>query len=51
MTRLEWNVLDWNTNAISFYEQMGATNLSAAEGWLKFRLRRDGIIRLAANAI
>ncbi len=25
--RLEWSVLDWNANAIAFYEQMGATVL------------------------
>ncbi|PWF45120.1 GNAT family N-acetyltransferase [Massilia glaciei] len=25
--RFEWSVLDWNTNAISFYEGMGATLL------------------------
>jgi GNAT superfamily N-acetyltransferase len=25
--RFEWSVLDWNTNAIRFYEQMGATVL------------------------
>ena len=23
--RFEWSVLDWNTNAIRFYERMGAT--------------------------
>jgi GNAT superfamily N-acetyltransferase len=23
--RLEWSVLDWNTNAITFYERFGAT--------------------------
>ncbi len=23
--RFEWSVLDWNTNAIEFYEKMGAT--------------------------
>lgn len=23
--RFEWSVLDWNTNAIEFYERMGAT--------------------------
>ncbi|MDO9073430.1 MAG: GNAT family N-acetyltransferase [Rubrivivax sp.] len=26
--RLEWSVLDWNANAIRFYERMGATVLS-----------------------
>ena len=25
--RFEWSVLDWNTNAIAFYEKMGATLL------------------------
>jgi GNAT superfamily N-acetyltransferase len=25
--RLEWSVLDWNANAITFYEKMGATVL------------------------
>jgi GNAT superfamily N-acetyltransferase len=25
--RLEWSVLDWNANAIAFYEKMGATVL------------------------
>jgi GNAT superfamily N-acetyltransferase len=25
--RLEWSVLDWNSNAIAFYEKMGATVL------------------------
>jgi RimJ/RimL family protein N-acetyltransferase len=25
--RFEWSVLDWNANAIAFYERMGATVL------------------------
>jgi RimJ/RimL family protein N-acetyltransferase len=25
--RVEWDVLDWNTNAIQFYEKSGATML------------------------
>uniref|UniRef100_A0A914WUM1 N-acetyltransferase domain-containing protein n=1 Tax=Plectus sambesii TaxID=2011161 RepID=A0A914WUM1_9BILA len=50
MTRLEWSVLNWNTNAIDFYKQMGAKDLHATGGWLNFRLGRDGIVRLAANA-
>lgn len=28
--RVEWNVLDWNTNAIEFYEKSGA---KIREGW------------------
>jgi hypothetical protein len=51
MARLQWSVLNWNTNAIDFYKQMGATDLHATGGWIDFRLVRDGIARLAANAL
>ncbi len=33
--RLEWVVLDWNTNAIRFYEKLGATELKE---WETFRM-------------
>jgi GNAT superfamily N-acetyltransferase len=33
--RMEWLVLDWNTNAIRFYENLGAKYL---EDWKFFRL-------------
>lgn len=33
--RLEWNVLDWNTPAIEFYESLGAKPLS---GWTTYRM-------------
>ena len=33
--RLEWNVLDWNTLAIEFYESMGAKPVS---GWTTYRM-------------
>ena len=33
--RLDWNVLDWNESAISFYKQLGATALS---DWTTMRL-------------
>ena len=33
--RLEWNVLDWNTPAIEFYESMGAKPVS---GWMTYRM-------------
>lgn len=33
--RLEWNVLDWNTPAIKFYESMGAKPMS---GWTTYRM-------------
>ncbi|TKR87739.1 hypothetical protein L596_012091 [Steinernema carpocapsae] len=45
--RMEWDVLDWNENAIKFYEKMEATNMHKAEGWLKYRLCEVGIARLA----
>jgi len=33
--RMEWTVLDWNSNAINFYERQGARHLSE---WLHYRL-------------
>lgn len=38
--RIEWNVLDWNTNAIEFYEKSGATILS---DWLVVQMDKNGI--------
>jgi GNAT superfamily N-acetyltransferase len=42
--RFEWNVLDWNEPAISFYERRGATMLTE---WETMRLERDAIVALA----
>jgi len=42
--RLEWNVLDWNEPAITFYEKLGALPL---KGWDTMRLTRDAIERIA----
>ena len=42
--RFEWTVLDWNTNAIAFYEGLGARILS---DWRIARLDAEGIQRLA----
>lgn len=33
--RMEWQVLDWNDNAIKFYERLGAKRLKE---WLPYRL-------------
>ncbi len=44
--RLEWNVLDWNEPAISFYDQLGATMLSE---WETMRLKRAEIEALAGT--
>ncbi|HXU70238.1 MAG TPA: GNAT family N-acetyltransferase [Polyangia bacterium] len=47
--RFEWTVLDWNTNAQSFYRRLGAEILP---GWWTCRITADGdgISRLAARA-
>ncbi|XP_071084641.1 thialysine N-epsilon-acetyltransferase-like isoform X2 [Haliotis cracherodii] len=41
--RMQWVVLDWNTDAIRFYQKMGAVDLSKKEGWLIYRLNEDDI--------
>ena len=40
--RMEWAVLDWNENAISFYEKTGAKRL---DEWHYYRLAEDGMKR------
>ena len=39
--RVEWNVLDWNTQAITFYKNMGAKPVS---GWTTYRLTEKQIL-------
>uniref|UniRef100_F1LG32 Diamine acetyltransferase 2 n=1 Tax=Ascaris suum TaxID=6253 RepID=F1LG32_ASCSU len=46
MKRLQWNVLEWNENAIRFYNKVKAMNLTKEEGWLSYRLDGDGIEQL-----
>jgi len=43
--RNEWDVLDWNTPAQTFYRSLGA---APKEGWTTWRLDADGIATLAA---
>jgi GNAT superfamily N-acetyltransferase len=43
--RLEWSVLDWNQNAIAFYEQMGAQVLP---DWRICRVTGTAIAQLAS---
>ena len=38
--RVEWNVLDWNTPAINFYEKSGAKIL---DGWLVVQMDQNGL--------
>jgi GNAT superfamily N-acetyltransferase len=43
--RLEWAVLDWNSDAIGFYESLGAIPMAE---WTTYRLRGDALPALAA---
>ncbi len=45
--RFEWSVLDWNANAISFYEGMGATVMP---DWRICRVTGDALSQLSAQA-
>jgi GNAT superfamily N-acetyltransferase len=45
--RLEWNVLDWNEPALSFYGRLGAQRLS---DWELHRLDGDALRRAAGRA-
>ncbi|WP_166924657.1 GNAT family N-acetyltransferase [Flavobacterium poyangense] len=38
--RIEWNVLDWNTPAVKFYENSGAKIL---DGWQVVQMNEEGI--------
>jgi GNAT superfamily N-acetyltransferase len=46
--RLVWQVLDWNTPAIRFYESLGAKVMTE---WLTMRVSGDALKRLAAQAV
>ena len=44
--RIEWNLLDWNTPAIAFYEKSGATIL---KDWLVAQMDENGIEMFLKN--
>jgi len=44
--RLVWQVLDWNTPAIDFYESLGATVMKE---WLTMRVTDEALLRLATE--
>ena len=44
--RLEWSVLDWNVNAKTFYEQMGAKQMS---GWEMMRMTEPAMRQVAGR--
>jgi GNAT superfamily N-acetyltransferase len=45
--RLQWEVLDWNTPAIEFYQAMGAEFLDT---WRNVRVTGDALMKLAGPA-
>jgi GNAT superfamily N-acetyltransferase len=45
--RFEWSVLDWNANAIAFYESLGATVMP---DWRICRISGEGLARFGAAA-
>ena len=44
--RFQWQVLDWNTPAIDFYEALGAKQLGE---WITMRVSGEDLARLAAG--
>jgi len=44
--RLEWSVLDWNVDAIGFYEQLGAR---PQDEWTVYRVTGDALTQLATG--
>lgn len=44
--RIEWNVLDWNTNAIKFYENSGAKVL---DDWRVVQMNEKGLEEFLNN--
>lgn len=43
--RVAWDVLDWNTPSIAFYERLGATR---GTGWFNYRVEGEALQALAA---
>ena len=46
--RLEWNVLDWNTPAIEFYQSVGAEPM---EEWVGYRLSGAALERFGSQGL
>ncbi len=44
--RFEWNVLDWNTPSIQFYESVGAVAMSE---WIGYRLSGEALTDFASR--
>lgn len=46
--RLEWSVLDWNVDAIGFYEKLGAR---PQDEWTVYRVTGDALTQLASGEV
>jgi GNAT superfamily N-acetyltransferase len=46
--RYQWQVLDWNTPAIEFYESLGAATMKT---WLTMRVSGESLVRLAGGEL
>ena len=46
--RFEWSVLDWNVNAIRFYESLGATLMP---DWRTCRVSGDALLKLGQEPV
>lgn len=46
-TRFQWQVLDWNTPSIAFYESIGAVHMKE---WYAYRISGEPLERLANDA-
>lgn len=46
--RVEWAVLDWNEDAVRFYQRLGANPL---DDWTTFRLAGDALLALARETL
>jgi GNAT superfamily N-acetyltransferase len=44
--RFEWTALNWNKNALDFYQRLGA---QALDDWVLLRLNADGLRRLGSD--
>jgi len=47
-TRLQWVVLDWNTQAIDFYRSLGAVR---TDGWTTYRLTGDTLDAVGSSKL
>lgn len=46
-SRLEWDVLEWNTSALEFYQSAGAV---ATPGWARQRLSGEALAELTSSS-